>query len=351
MQLARRDQLVLQLVIDAYIHTAQPVSSHTVLAWLRAKRARTPGAACPRGLSGASVRATMAELERLGLLSQPHASAGRVPTDAGLRLYVDTLLAPRLRPWDRSRLKTASCPPEAACAYPARLGQQLVRLTGLVALVATPSFLGATLREVGLVRLGPAQVLAYFVAPSGHVQQKVVRLEEDVDAAGLLAAQNLLNALLRGRTLHEVRLALEGELEGAHRAHDAWRARAARTGQQLWPAPDWAVVVEGRATLLLQPEFADRKQLHELLGAIEEKALQLALVHEMLAQPGVRVRLGSEHAQEGLEQLAYVGCSTAEAGHPQAAIGLFGPARMDYGRLMPLVAYASKTLARFCAQL
>lgn len=339
MELDRRSNTILQLVVEAYIHHAQPVSSSAV-ARLRPEL----------GLSSATIRAVMADLEAAGLLYQPHTSSGRMPTERGLRTYVDSLVSPKLRPWDRTRLEATAANTDFA-AFPTHLSQTLSGLSGQVAVVVVPRFLGSRFREVGLVRCGSGRFLAYFVSPHGLVQQKLVEVDFDLNPEALLRIQNFLNDRLRDRTLDEVRALLQAELHEARETRDVLRAQALEIGQRVVPALELEVLVEGASHLLDQPEFADLETLRTLMKTIEEKETLLQLLNTLLDNAGVKVMLTSEHPLRSLPDLACVGCAWTGPSGNRSAIGLLGPTRMDYGRLVPLVQYATEIFGRFWEQL
>ena len=335
-----RRSTILQLVVDAYIQHAQPISSSTV-ARLRPDL----------GLSSATIRATMVELEEAGLLHQPHKSAGRVPTERGFRTYLDSLLSPKLHPWDRTRLEETAANTESA-DFPALLGQTLSGLSRQVAVVATPRFLGSRCREIGLVRCDAKRFLAYFVTPNGLVQQKLVEVSFDLSADELTRVQNFLNARLHNRTLGEVRILIQQELTQARDTHDLLRQQALELSQRVLPELELEISVQGASHLFDQPEFADLQKLRALMRTIAEKETILRLVDQVLDTVGVRVMLGSEHGLWAvLPDLACVGCAWSGPAGYKTAIGLLGPSRMDYGRLVPLVQYATDLFGRFWEQL
>lgn len=334
MQLEPRSLAILQHCVEAFIEDAQPVSSATL-----ARRIKEP-------LSSATIRAVMAELETQGYLYQPHTSAGRVPTEKGLRLYVDGLMSPKLRPWDRTRLDAAAASAEPQ-GFAQSFGQNLAGLSGQVVVIAMPSFLGERFREVGLVRVDARRVVAFFVSPGGLVQQKLVELDFDVSADELQRIQNYLNEHLRELSLDEVRALIDSQLAADQAEKDSLERRAFAIGQRVLPEPSVAVHVEGTTQLVEQPEFADIQKLRGLLRAIDEKAALVRLLDALTGAQGVRVMLGSEHHIREMDSLACVaGACTLPSGR-RAAITLLGPTRMDYERLVPLVGYATQLFGRY----
>ena len=337
MELDERRQKILQLVVDVYIETAQPVSSAAVARRQRSQR-----------ISPATIRAVMADLESAGYLSQPHTSAGRIPTQAGLRAFVDGLVRPKLRPWDRTRLEAAAT--ADAASFPGSLGQSLALLSGHVAVMVLPRFLGAYFREVGFARCGPGRFLAYFVSPSGLIQQKLVVVDFDLDADELLRIQNYLNESLTGRTLQEVHQMIQQQLADAQICCHVLRRNALEMGARALPELELDVLVEGATHLMDQPEFADVGRLRELLRVIEEKGALLQLLDSIIKTPGIKVVMGSE-AHGDFADLALVGGVAGGSNVGRATITLLGPTRMDYGRLLPLVGYASELFGKFWEQL
>jgi heat-inducible transcriptional repressor len=335
MELDSRARAILQAVVEAYIDDAQPVGSTTVLR-------RRPDL----NFSPATVRHVMAELEEAQMLLQPHSSAGRVPTDKGLRCYLDGLMSPKLHPWDRSRLDAAAALNDPA-EFPTHLGESLAGLSHQVAVVAVPRFLGSYFREVGLVACGGCQVLAYFISLGGLVQQKRVEVDFEPTLAQLNEIQNLLNERLRGRTLEEVRQLVVTELARAEVTWNELARRAFSLAQRVLPDSALDLVIVGASHLVDQPEFADREKLRQAFKAIEDKTALLKLLTQLIDSKEVKVILGSEQVLPEVADLACVGGAFAYAGGRYAAISLLGPARMDYGRLVPLVGYATELFGKF----
>lgn len=339
MDLDARASAVLHTAVELYIVEAQPVSSAAVARRLRGRR-----------VSPATVRTVMAELERLRLLDQPHTSAGRVPTELGLRLYVDNLVSPKLRPQDRSQLEATAATSEPD-AFPVTLGRRLAGLSGQVALVAVPRFLATPIKEVGLARCEARRFLAFFVSPGGLVQQKIVEVDFDLTPELLTNAQNFLRDRLSSHTFSEVRDQIREELEEQQVTADSLHRQVLEIGERALPEPacgdDLAIYIEGTSHLVGQPDFADVERLREVLETIEERATLLKLLARILDASGVRVILGSEHHLVEVPELACVGGSWHGPSGNRAVVSLLGPARMDYGRLVPMVGFATRLFGRY----
>jgi len=339
MSLDGRARDILQVIVEAYIDEAQAVSSAAVARRGRALR-----------LSPATIRSVMAELEELGLLTQPHTSAGRIPTELGLRTYLDGLMSPKLHPWDRSRLDATLQGGDLA-EFPSSLGQSLAGLSGQVAVVAVPRFLGTRFREVGLVRCATGRFLALFVSPGGLVQHKLVEVDFDLKETEITWVQNFLNERLRALTLAEARALVQQELGRAEALRDTLTRQAFAICEQALPSSELRLLVQGAARLVEQPEFADVEKLRSVLRAIDDHAALLELLDRVLDGDGVQVVLGSEHQLGEATALACVGSRWQSGNGDSGAVSLIGPQRMDYGRLVPMVRYAMQLFEGYCERL
>ena len=347
MELDARKRTVLRLIIESYIDDAQPVSSGVIARQLEALARSSPRA---ETWSSATIRNVMAELEALGYLAQPHTSAGRIPTEMGLRFYLDDLMSPKLRPWDRTRLDEVAAAADVS-SLPTALGQSLAGLSGQVALIALPGIVGGRFREIGLVRLSVGRFIAFFVAPAGLVQQKLVEVDFDLTPDELMRIQNFLNERLVGRTITEVRSLIASELADSQTLLDTLKARAYTIGREALPVPQPSLAAFGTEHLIEQPEFADIAKLKPLVHAIEDKAALLALLDKLVEssvqqRDNVRVILASEHDVSDLD-VSFVGRSWTNPAGQQATVSILGPRRMDFGRLVALVDYASHLLGKY----
>lgn len=335
MVLKRRARHILCLVVETFVEDAQPVSSSAVAH--RGKGLK---------LSPATIRSVMAELEAAGLLHQPHANAGRVPTDLGMRAYLDGLMSPKLHPWDRTRLQAATDVDDPG-QFPGTLSRGLAGLTGQLAVVAVPGFLGSHFREMGLVRCDVGRFVAFFVSKSGLVQQKLLQLDFDLTPEEITHIQNFLNDKLAGQSLEQVRSFIQREQGEARQRRDTLTCRALQIGGQALPPPELKLFVEGASNLVKQPEFGDVETLRSLVHAIEDEDALLGLLGRILDASGVTVVLGSEHHFGGVDFLGCVGKPSPGPEGSHAAVSLVGPNRMDYGRFVPLVNYASELFEVF----
>ncbi len=337
MDLSERGKEILKVVVKGYIETGEPVGSRTV-----AKRSKL-------NLSPATIRNVMADLEEMGYLFQPHTSAGRVPTEKGLRLFVDALMEPvQLSPsqqerirryyeegfWDLGELMRRTC----------RILSTFSRYPGLV---MAPPLKETIFKRIEFVKLRQQQVLAVFIASSGVVQSRVVELDEDLSQEELDQMSAYLNELLTGLPLREVRERLVQEMERERRAYDRLLARAIRLGGETLVAEDEReVFIEGQSQILDEPSFADIKRMKQLLEALERKGRLLRLLDRSMKAKGIQIFIGSECDVEGLEQCSLVTSTYGPEDHTLGILGVIGPVRMDYSRIIPLVDYTAKLLTQ-----
>jgi heat-inducible transcriptional repressor len=342
-ELEPRARQILRAVVQEYVETGLPVASQTL--------ARQPGIV----LSPASVRAVLADLEALGFLGKPHTSAGRVPTDKGYRFYVDVLV--RLKPlsgrdkelidqqFDPGR---GLAPTDVLLGDTSRLLHSLSRWAGIV---STPRD-EEPLRAIEFVALRENRVLAICVTGAGAVRNRLLHLETPVGQATLDEASRYLTELFsRAPTLGEAREVLARELETERAQADALAARALALGAQALAAteaPDAPpVLVEGQTSLVTEHTLAeDVRQLRRMFQALEEKQRLAALLERAAGARELTLFLGDETGLPGMAGLAVVASPYLRRGDVVGAVGVIGPARMAYQRIIPIVDYTAKALSR-----
>lgn len=336
MTLDERHRRILFAVVTEYIASGKPVGSRRV-----AKRYAVK-------LSPATIRNVLADLEEADLLHQPHTSAGRVPTDAGFRCFVDamatageiseahrTALVERLRhlaPGDDAVRET---------------GQLLSRLTGTATIIAQAPMTDATLDQLRFMRLSTGRTLAVLVTRSGGVENRVLVTELDIDDHTLERVNNYLRELVEGRTLRSIRDALAVRLateQGQYevlRKHAQNMVEAAVEGQ----VEEAQVLIEGQGALFDRPEFGDAEKIRGYLNAFEEKQKLLGLLEQTLLADGVQVFIGSEAALRDIRDISVISSPYRRDGSSVGSFGIVGPTRMDYRKYVPLVGFAANLLS------
>jgi heat-inducible transcriptional repressor len=338
-ELDARARDIFRRVVETYLETGEPVGSRTI------SRAGV-------ALSPASIRNTMQDLAELGLLDSPHISAGRMPTHSGLRLFVDGLLeVGDIGEEDRrsieARLSAHGRSVEDALNEASSI---LSGLAGGAGVVVAPSR-EAGVKHVEFVALGPDQALAIMVFDDGQVENRLMRRPAGVTPSALAEASNFLNARMRGKTLAESRVEVDSELERARRELDAVSARLVEDGLAAWGGGaelGRALIVRGHANLLGDPEtLADLERVRRLFDDLEQKEQLIGLLDLVRDAEGVRIFIGAETRLFSLSGSAVI-AAPYMSGRQKVlgAIGVIGPARLNYARVIPLVDYTARALGR-----
>jgi heat-inducible transcriptional repressor len=326
-ELGHRSRKILFAVVTEFIATGDPVGSRTL--------AKKYGL----DLSAASIRNVLADLEEAGYLKQPHTSAGRIPTDRALRVFIDSLIEVRaLSPEQQAKLGARFAEIYAVANDPLReTGRYLSELTGGAAVVAAQTELRA-LSQLRFIATRPGQLLAVLVFADGSVENRFIPVDESIDEPELTRIHNLLADVIEGRSLGEVRELFARRLADERLAYDALRRRAFELGSRatdLSPRSD--LVIEGQARLIDLPEYADAARLKKLMRALEEREELVGLLDKTLAAGAVTVFIGSEAGELGGGELSLVVAPYTDRGRAAGTVGVIGPTRMDYAKVMPLV--------------
>jgi heat-inducible transcriptional repressor len=330
-----RAKKILHAVVSEYLATGEAVGSQTVT--------RRYGL----DVSAATVRNVMGDLEDVGLLKHTHTSAGRIPTERGLRYYVDTLLRVRslsLGEKDDIRERIGGSPGEATVPEVMQRTSRLLReLSHLTVVVQAPRPENDAVQHLVLVRLREGQLLAVLETASGQVQNKLVPVDFPIDPAELEHINNYLHELAIGLTLDQLRVRLVEEIASDRAAHDALAARALKLASAAVPAeapPE--VLVDGQSNLLAGE--ADLARAKTLLRTLEEKDLLVRLLDRTLSAPGICVFIGAEANLADLTDVSVVAAPYGAEGRPLGTIGVIGPARMNYSRVIPLVDFTAEMI-------
>lgn len=326
-------------MVESYLETGDPVGSRTL----------SKGGV---HLSPASIRNTMQDLTQLGLLGAPHVSAGRVPTHAGLRLFVDGLLevgdvAEEDRRNIEARLSAKGRNFEEALSEASAI---LSGLAGGAGIVVTP-VRDAGVKHVEFVALSADQALAVMVFEDGVVENRLMRLAAGVTPSSLQEASNFMNARLRGRTLGEAGLEIRSELEAARRQLNETAARLVEDGMAAWGGGEGAaraLIVRGHANLLADREtLDDLERVRMLFDDLEQKEQLIGLLDDVRDAQGVRIYIGAETRLFSLSGSAVI-AAPYMTGRQKVlgAIGVIGPARLNYARVIPLVDYTARVLSQ-----
>ncbi len=335
MELSFRSRRILYAVVTEYISTGEPVGSRRL-----SKRYGI-------NLSPASIRNVLADLEEGGYLKQPHPSSGRIPTDNGFRVFVDALVHMRqVSAMDRAEIakRFAKLTPQDDVMR--ETGRLLSTLTGAAAVVASPRPDEERLAQLRFIDLSETQLLAVLVSQSGAVQNRVLDVPS-TPRPKLERLNNYLASLVAGKSLLDVRNALAHEVADQRDEYDELRRQAqeminATVSPSNEPRP---VVIEGQGRLFDRPEFLDAEKMRRFLGALEEKGHWLELLDGTIAAGGVRVVIGSEANLANVNDVSLISSTYRKSGAESGTLGVIGPARMDYGKVVPLVAYTAQAMS------
>lgn len=330
----RRD--ILRTVIQRHIETGEPVGSESL------------SRALNRALSPATLRNIMADLEALGYLGHPHTSAGRVPTDEGYRLFVDSLMNPEpLPPVDAAAIASALTSPDASAdQVMENASNVLSRLSRNVAFVLAPDIARASFRHIDLVSLAGDRVLVVMVSASGLVTQKVIEIDEHLSSDELQACANYLNTHFPGMTLSAIRARLLVLMREEKDLYDSLVKRVVALGEQAFAVEDESasVYLDGTANILAQPEFEDVERMKALFETFEEKSRLVGILNECIAGDGIRVLIGHENPDPDLRDLSFVTSGCNVEGDSGWGLGVLGSTRMEYARVVALVDQVSRSL-------
>lgn len=327
---------VLRLVVEDYIETAQPVGSRTISKQMA------------QALSPATIRNIMADLEEAGYLCQPHTSAGRVPTGAGFRYYVNYLLARRqLAGSERELFRKVADEVVAADDVVRHASRLLSSLSRHASVVVVSRSARQTLRSISLLRASSDRLLLVAVLRGGWVQNRLIEDEPGLSNDDLEKINAYLNEMAVGLTLPQLRARILNEMRKEKARYDRLMRRALQLGSKGLADPlPGEVYIEGRAHILDQPEFADDvHKLRQILHAFEEKSIILRLLDAALDSEAIQISIGAENPVEGLPDISVVASGYGEGESAMGSIGLIGPVRMDYSRVIPLVEYTARVLS------
>ena len=332
--LSGRRHTLLLAAVSEFIATAEPVGSNQI-----ASRHHL-------GIKSAMVRNMMSELEDAGFLSQPHTSAGRVPTDKAFRYFVDHLSGARIGFEDRSQIELHYSGRGRDLALLMRDTPKLLSiLTGQAAMVMAPRLESVELESVNFIRIRQQEVLAVFVATNGTVQNRLVATDRDHPQGELDRMAAYLNESLGGRTLDEAREWIEAQLKLERARYDRFVREALVLGEAIaGRAEPIEVYVDGSVQALEQPEFTDPGKVRELLRALDDKTALLELLERSIREQGLMVSIGSENPR--LSGFAVVAAPYIGGSKPLGSLAIVGPVRMDYERVIPLVEYTARALSK-----
>ncbi|HUX72355.1 MAG TPA: heat-inducible transcriptional repressor HrcA [Steroidobacteraceae bacterium] len=335
--LTERAQLLLKALIENYIRDGQPVGSRTLSRDSRLS------------LSSATIRNVMADLEALGFVASPHTSAGRVPTQKGYRFFIDTLL--KLKPLEHGEIEEI----ERRLVSDAAAGRSLVQtvsqmlssVTHMAGLVTLPNPNYVALSQIEFIGLSENRALAIMVMNNREVQNRVVQLDRYYSPDELRRAANYLNEAFAGRSLPDVRAMLVAQLQDAHQHMNRLMLDAIQVAQKVFDGPEGAgveYVIAGETNLMDFAELSNVDRLRRLFDAFTEKHDILRLLDSCLRAEGVQIFIGQESGYQILNDISVVTAPYLVDNQVIGVLGIIGPTRMAYERVIPIVDVTAKLL-------
>jgi len=338
MELNARDQDVLGAVVTDYIRTGEPVGSRTI-----AKRYGLK-------VSSATIRNVMADLEEVGLLLQPHTSAGRIPTEKGFRFYLDSIIQFRkLEKEERALIRSAF--QETTSDFKEllrRTSQVLSRFCQQAGVVVWPKLSVTRFKHIEFVRIRSRKILVILISKSGLVHQTTLESDEDISQDELTKYSNYLNELLEDIPLGEVKERILEEMRDEKVLFDQLYSRALEMSQRVFQSSlgNSDIYIEGQINLLNNPEFTDVERLRRILEAFEDKTRIIKLLDMTLnLSTGVKIILGTESELQELHEIGLISSPYRRGTTLLGALGVIGPMRMDYSRIIPVVEFTADILS------
>ena len=337
LNLSARDRKIFQAIVQDYIRYAEPVGSRTL-----ARRHELD-------LSPATIRNVMADLEDLGLLSQPHTSAGRMPTDSGLRYYVDTILeVRRISEWEQETI-------DQEFARMSHEAEQIIRNSSRVlssvsrhiGIVLGPRRSTLVLKKIQFIRLNRRLILAILVGQSGLVQNRIIESEGDLIQEDLDRFNRYLNEILEGLTIKEIKGRIVEEMRLEKTRFDQMLSQALALSRKVFEdeTAEESVYIDGQVNLLEYPEFADVDAMKAIFKAFEDKSILVMLLDKTLAASGVQIFIGSENELAEMEGCTLIASRYSRGSIPLGTLGVIGPTRLNYSRIIPVVDYTARLVS------
>lgn len=342
-QLDERSKRILKELVSLYCLTGEPVGSRTL-----SKKTKL-------GLSPATIRNVLADLEQMGYIAQPHTSAGRVPTDQGYRFYVNHLM----RNYDLN-----SSQKEMIESQMQRRGGDLQNLLLLttelmshlshsIALAVTPNLEKLVLENIEFVQINSCRVLTIVITRGGVVTNKVIDLDEPLTQAELTRIANYIKSEFNSQTLPTIRKRILDLMKQEQSQYDQLIKRAMVLGQKIveaTAAETENLVVTGAAQLVHYPEFANIQATRGILEALEEKSKIVRILTEFIEGEGIHIVIGSETGDPELKGLSLISSPYRYQNEAVGTLGILGPTRMEYGRVVPLVEHIAKVVSNILSR-
>jgi len=333
---SRRDK-ILELIIDSYINTAEPIASRTISRKMRLS------------LSPATVRNVMSDLEELGFIRHPHTSAGRMPTEKGYRYYIDKLMQAKLLTEEEKRqisreFKSRVQEVDGILAKASKILSSISSQTGIVLF---PVWQRSVFKHIELIRLDESRILVILMTESGFTKDIIIGINGDVDDSQLTRISNLINSHIGKGPISRIRREIVQSLLAERDSFYYILEKAKAIIDLLLDImKENKVYLDGRMHIAQQPEFEDIDKLKNLFGVLEDEDFLFSLLKRDLDEEGVRVHIGSEIDSDGFTECSLITCNYSIGERPCGTVGVIGPTRMEYPRLVSMVDYVASSLSK-----
>lgn len=341
--LTERQRMILTAIVDDYIRSAEPVGSRSI-----SKRGDV-------GYSPATIRNEMADLEELGFLEQPHTSAGRIPSHKGYRYYVDHLSPLNLLPSEElATLKSFFAEKLNATEQVVQhAGTILSHMTNYTSILLGPEVFHTSLRHFELLPLNETTAVAIIVTDTGQVENKTVTIPTGVSVSEMEKVVNLLNHKLTGVPIYKLKSALYSEIGHELQRHVDHFEEVIHVLDEVLDSGQDAqrLFLSGTTNMLIQPEFRDVDKVKSILDLLEETPTLMKMMTSASTNTGIQVRIGTENDHEGFANCSLITATYAIEGEAVGTIGILGPTRMEYARVIRILDILSKDMTKIIARL
>ena len=332
--LDRRARILLKTLVERYIAEGQPVGSRAL--------SRYAGL----DLSPATIRNIMSDLEELGFISSPHTSAGRIPTPRGYRIFVDTLLT--IKPLEQVEMSQieGNLHPDNPQRLISTASQLLSQLSHFAGVVASPRRKNAAFRHIEFLALSEKRILLIIVTPDGNVQNRILFTEKTYSPAQLTIAANFLNQNYAGLTFDDIRQRVQDELKQLHQDMTSLMTAALEAGDQALNDTSDNYVISGEKNLLDSTDLASNMaRLRELFDLFDKKTMFVQILDMSTRAQGVQIFIGGESGASLLDECSVITAPYTVDGQVVGTVGVIGPTRMAYERVIPIVDITAKLLS------
>ncbi len=331
--LSSREKRVLQNLITHYVQTADPVGSRVIANKFR------------MGLSPATIRNTMQDLEEMGLISQPHTSAGRIPTDTGYRFFVDALL--KREPLTENEKKLIETivrqGGKGIDSILSQTSKVLSEITSQLGLSISPRFEEGTLRKIDLIPVSDGKILVIVAVKGGFARSILMELESDIPESEFREIESILNERLCGNTLGHIRKTISERLADTTLSPRLIKLFVDASSEIWSDNADDKLITVGTDNLIMQPEFASRERITDIVKLLEDKKELKEYISTRSIGEGIIITIGEENTIERIKNCSMV-TSSYNAGKIKGTIGIIGPTRMAYSKLISIVEYTARSL-------